>query len=396
MEAETTPLIEPQPSGAPGKRIGLVWPLLAVGLIVGGLWLFERVRREDAAGAAESPAPTVAVAKADREDLLNTDTIYAEFRPYLEAELNAKVSGYLKVIQVDFGDKVKARQLLATLEVPELQDQLNNAIAVEQKDEADYTNAHLIYTRLSTIRRASPDLVAQQDVDTAEAKDSAALAEIAAAKADVGKYRTLVGYTNIVAPFDGVITWRYADPGALIQAGTASDTQARPLVRISDNYLLRLDLPVSVDDVRYIHLDDLVDVRVQSLGYKLFAGKVTRFTDQVNHDTRTMITEIEVPNPNLELVPGMYAAATFKLGQSPRALAVPIQAVSLSRTNIVYVVNAGHEIEKRIVTVGLETPTRCEITSGLKEGEMVIIGGGFAVEPGKKVETKAWEEPQLP
>jgi multidrug efflux pump subunit AcrA (membrane-fusion protein) len=97
---------------------------------------------------------------------------------------------------------------------------------------------------------------------------------------------------------------RYADPGALIQAGTASDTQSRPLVRVSDNYRLRLDFPVSVDDVKSIHLGDKVQVRVQSLGNKLFTGNVARFTDKVNHDTRTMITEIEVPNPNLELKPG--------------------------------------------------------------------------------------------
>ena len=145
-------------------------------------------------------------------------------------------------------------------------------MAAEQQAEADYTNAHLIYTRLAGVNQDHPNLVAQQDLDTAEAKDLATAAAIAAAKAEVEKYQTLVDYTQITAPFDGVVTARYADPGALIQAGTASDTQALPLVRVSDNYLLRLDFPVSVDYVKDIHLGDTVAVRVDSLGNKLFTG----------------------------------------------------------------------------------------------------------------------------
>ena len=180
-------------------------------------------------------------------------------------------------------------------------------MATEQKAEADHTDAHLIYTRLSAVNQKHPNLVAQQDLDTAEAKDRATAAAIAAAKADVEKYQTLVGYTQITAPFDGVITRRYADPGALIQAGTASDTQSMPLVRVSDNYRLRLDFPVSVDYVKDIHLGDTVEVRVESLGGKTFTGTISRFTDEVAEETRTMITEIEVPNPDLEIVPGMYA-----------------------------------------------------------------------------------------
>ena len=231
--------------------------------------------------------------------------------------MNAKVSGYVDKMNVDFGDKVKEGQLLATLLVPELKDELDSARAAQGRAEADYKNAHLIYTRLVGVNNEHSNLVAQQDIDTAEAKDSVAAAALASAKADVEKYQTLVGYTQITAPFDGVVTMRYADPGALIQAGTASDTQAKPLVRVSDNYRLRLDFPVSVAYVKDIHLGDKVEVRVQSLDNKRFTGEVSRFTDKVNNDTRTMITEIEVPNPNLELVPGMYAAVVLKVEQRP-------------------------------------------------------------------------------
>jgi RND family efflux transporter MFP subunit len=346
-------------------------------------------------GKAREPAataPTVALAKVDREDLYNEVTIPAEFRPYVEAELNAKVSGYLVKMNVDFGDKVKAGQLLALLEIPELRDQLNSAIAAEQKAEADYINAHLIYGRWEGVNREHPNLVAQQDIDTAQAKDSVATAAVAAAKAEVGRYQTLFGYTQITAPFDGVITRRYADPGALIQAGTSSDTQARPLVRLSDNYRLRLDFPVSVEYVKDIHLNDLVDVRVDSLGGKTFTGKITRFTDRVSEDTRTMITEMEVANPGLEIVPGMYAVVMLKVQSRSQALAIPTLAVASEEKNTVYVVNQDNEIEERTVTLGLETPNRYEVTSGLSEGDRVVIGSHTQVHAGEKVEPQPWLE----
>ena len=132
------------------------------------------------------------------------------------------------------------------------------------------------------------------------------------------KFNTLVAYTHIIAPFDGVITKRYADPGALIQAGTASDTQSLPLVRVSDNYRLRLDFPVSVAYVKDIHVGDPVDVVVGSLDGKSFTGIITRTTDRVDEQTRTMIAEIEVPNPDLKLVPGMYATVVLKVKARPR------------------------------------------------------------------------------
>jgi len=331
--------------------------------------------------------PSVAVAKVDREDLYKEMTVPAEFRPYVEVELHAKVSGYLQQINVDFGDQVKAGQLMATLEVPELQDELNNAIAAEQKAEADYTNAHLIFTRLLAVNKDHPNLVAQQDLDTAQAKDGATAAAIAAAKADVDKYQTLVAYTKIAAPFDGVITRRYADPGALIQAGTASDTQSMPLVRLSDNYHLRMDFYVDVDNVKDIHLGDPVEVRVDSLGGRTFTGKISRFTDRIEEDTRKMTTEIEVANPKLELVPGMYATVVLKLEQHSRALAIPTEAIA-SGSKTVDVVDANGEIKQRTVTLGLETPTRYEVLSGLKEGDLVLIGNPGQVKPGQKVKPK--------
>lgn len=330
----------------------------------------------------------MAVAKVTRENLYNEKPIPADFRPYQEVELHAKVSGYVKEINVDFGDRVKTNQLLATLEVPELGDELNRALATRKRAEADYTDAHLIYTRLLAVDEAHPNLVAQQELDSAEARDHTTEAVIAAAKADVEKYQTLLAYTRITAPFDGVVTHRYVDKGALIQAGTTSETQSLPLVCVSDNYRLRLDFPVSVGDVKDIHVGDPVEVRVELLGAKSFCGTITRATLKVNLDTRTMITEVEVPNPSLELIPGMYAEVLLKVQRRSQALAIPIEAVPPGQTASVYVINDQNEIEERPVTLGVDTPSKYEVTAGLKEGEMVLLGSRSKVHPGQKVEPK--------
>ena len=341
-----------------------------------------------------APVVTVAAARVTRQDVYDEVPIPAEFRPYVESELHAMVTGYVSQMNVDFGDKVKQGQILATLEVPELTDQLHNAEATLQQADADYANAHQIYTRLQEVNQQHPKLVAQQDIDTAQSKDASSAGAIAAAKANVEKYQTLVNYTRIVAPFDGVITQRSADPGALVQAGTSSD-RSMPLVRVSDNYHLRLDFPVSVEYVKDVHLGDPVTVRVDSLDGKTFTGKITRFTDEVNDETRTMTTEMELDNPNLELVPGMYAVALFKFEQHSKALTVPTEAVSNPKDPVVYVINADDEIEARPVKLGVEMPDKYEVTDGLKEGELVMIGGTSQVHPGQKVEPKLVTQPTI-
>jgi RND family efflux transporter MFP subunit len=371
-------------------RFGVFFKILAAAFVIGlgMLWAAHHARSQAPVNADLTGAPTATVAKVTREDLYKEVTIAAEFRPYVEVALHAKVSGYVRKMNVDFGDQVKAGQLMATLEVPELQAELDNAQATEQKAQADYTNAHLIYTRLQSVNKDHPNLVAQQDLDTAEANELTTAAAIAAAKANVEKYQTMVSYTQITAPFDGVVTHRYADPGTLIQAGTSSDTQALPLVRVSDNYRLRLDFPVTVDYVKDVQLGDSVEVRVDSLNGKTFTGTISRFTHEVDDNTRTMITEIEVPNPNLELMPGMYATVVLKVEKHLQALAVPTEAVAGEKTPTVYVVNQVNQIEEHSVKLGLETADKYEILSGLHEGDLVVIGNRSGFQAGQKVEPK--------
>jgi RND family efflux transporter MFP subunit len=331
--------------------------------------------------------PSVAVVKVDWEDLHKEVEIPAEFRPYEELDLHAKVSGYVQRINVDIGDTVRSGELLAVLEVPELHEELDHAVAAHQRAAANYRDSHLGYTRLLAVNHEHPNLVAQQDLDTAQAKDATAAGELAAARADVNRNQTLVDYTRITAPFDGVITRRYADPGALIQAGTASQTQTMPLVRLSDNYHLRLDFPVSVDYVQGIRLNDPVSVRVESLGGKTFTGRIARFTHRVDASTRTMIAEMDVDNRNLDLLPGMYATVILKAEQRGHVLAIPIEAVSPG-SNSVYIVDAKHEIAERPIRLGLETASKYEVLSGLVAGDLVMLGNPMQLRPGQKVDAR--------
>jgi len=362
------------------NRFKILAMVIVIGLVA--LWLAQRTRAQAPAPAESGATPTAGVAKVTREDLYQEVTMAAEFRPYVEVALPAKVTGYVGKMNVDFGDQVKAGQLLATIEVPELQAELDNAQAAEQKAQADYTNADLIYNRLNSVNKDHPNLVAQQDLDTAQANALTATAALAATKANVEKYQTMVGYTQITAPFDAVITYRYADPGTLI------DAQGKPLVRVSDNYRLRLDFPVTVDYVKDVKVGDVVTVRVDSLNGKTFTGKITRFTHEVDDNTRTMITEIEVPNPDLELIPGMYATVVLKVEKHPQALAVPTEAVAGEKTHTVYVVNPDRQIEEREVQLGLETPDKYEVLAGLQEGDLVVIGSRAGFQAGQKVEPK--------
>ena len=349
--------------------------------------LFATSRSGKATVSNDTPAaPSVAVVKVTREDLAREMKIPAEFRPYSEVELHAKVSGYLQQMNVDFGDRVKAGQLLATIEIPELKDELDNAIATEKKTEADYRNAHLAYSRLTAVNQEHPNLVAEQDLDVAESRDADTSAAIAAAKADVEKYQTLLDYTKITAPFDGVVTRRYTDPGSMIQAGTSS--QAMPLLRLSDNYHLRLDFPVSVDYVQSIHVGDPIDVCIDSLGGRTFTGKISRFTDRVDETTRTMIAEMEVANPKLELIPGMYATVVLKAEQRLHAVAIPTEAIVAGKSTV-FVVNLNGEVEQRTVTLGLETPTKYEVLSGVTEGDFGVNWRHHAIQTWRKGRAQA-------
>jgi RND family efflux transporter MFP subunit len=357
--------------------------------------------------AAEGVAPrTVPIAKAGRETLTKDVLLYGEFKPYQEILVHAKVSGYVRSIGVDIGDHVQAAQPLAKLEIPELNDDLNRASAVLAKSqeevkrsEANYRDAHLAYQRLLEVAKSYPTMVAQQELDAAKDKDAemegtlgSARENVHESQAELGRIQTLVDYATISAPFSGVITKRFADVGALIQAGTASDTQAMPLVELAEDSLLRLDFPVPESAVPEIRVGGPVEVTVDAL-HESFPGKISRYSGRVDVSTRKMETEVEVPNPNGRLTPGMYATVRLVLEQSKNALTVPLEAVTLGQKPTVVVLNGKHRLEKRDVTLGLQTPDKVEIRSGLADNHLVLVGDRAGIQLGQKVTGKLIDIP---
>jgi len=308
-------------------------------------------------------------------------TLQGEFSPYQDILVYAKVSGYVSAIRVDIGDRVKAGDQIAALEVPELKDQLAAATAGRVHAETENAIAHLNYQRLAGVNLTQPNLIAQQDLDDAQAKDNATAATVSLAKADEAKYRTLTDYTRIVAPFGGVITKRFADLGSLIQAGTSSGTM--PMVELAEDDLLRLRFPVPEAETPLVHLGKAVQCTVDAV-HRTFSGKIVRDEWAIDRSTRTMIAEVDVPNPGGDLKAGMYATIVLPLQTATDALAVPLQALSGGEPPTVMVLGADGMLSERQVKVGLRTATQAEISSGLAEGDLVVVGDRSGLHPGDK------------
>ena len=223
-----------------------------------------------------------------------------------------------------------------------------------------------------------------------------------AAKATLDKDKALFAYSHITAPFDGVVTrlYEYTAPCCRRELLRILATQA--LCRLSQNNLLRLVIPVPERAVPDLRLGEMIDVKVSATG-KTFSGKIVRFSDQIDMQTRTMHTEVQVPNPNYELVPGMYASAEIPLQRADNVLTVPMQAVQAAGADkgTALVVNSANQIERRDVTLGLQTATQAEIVSGLKEDDRVIFGSQSQYQPGELVTPKAsrlkkWSSNHMP
>ena len=360
---------------------------------------------------ASGPAITVGVTKVAKKSLGRQITLSSELVPFQEIDVYAKESGFVKKLMVDYGTRVKAGQVMAILEIPELEAQLQedqaeiknalNEVTRAQHElaryQAQYKALHLQYTRLNSVFESQPGIVAQQEVDDAQGKDLAASSQVdagqaaldaaqskmSAAKAKLVRDQSLFDYSKITAPFPGIVTERYANLGTLVQAGTSS--QAMPIVKLSEDDLFRLVIPVPESYVRYIHVGDPVDVRVPSLN-KTFPGKVARFSVDVKESTRTMHTEVDVKNQDRALMPGLYADADVALEHRDDIPTVPLQSVNHegSKTTV-FVVGKNNQIEDRSITLGLQTANDAEVVSGLNEGEEVVVSDRSGVKPGDTV-----------
>lgn len=350
--------------------------------------------------------PTVAVVPVKKGEIYREVSFDAELRPYKEIELHARATGYLDKMLVDAGDAVKEGQLIAALDVPELKFDLQNAEAAERRAKADmekataaYQEARLGITRLEAADKAQPNLIAKQDIDSARLRDQSAKAALDSAKeeqnvaaANKKRFQTLLDYTHISAPFAGVITRRYSDPGSLIQAGTSSGSL--PLVRLSQVDLLRVAFPVSVSYVAGVKVGDEAEIRIPSLG-KTFTAKISRVSQKVETSTRTMEAQIDLSNADNALIAGVYATVVLKIDHRNDALVLPIEAVTRDKSTASVYLIKDNKIEARNIIVGTESPTHLEVREGLAAGDLVMVGSRAQFSHGQSVQPKQVELPTL-
>ncbi len=326
------------------------------------------------------PAP-VQVLKPHRRDIARTITLPANISPWFQATLYAKVPGYLKWMGFDKGDWVKKGQLLAVIDAPEIEQQYKQA-------EADYKIKQLTFQRLYNVWKDNPDVIAKQDVDVAEAAAEAS-------KHLLDNRRTFLDYTKVLAPFSGVITARFADPGALIQSAATSAVQAVPLFTLMDLDTVRVYVSVP-QEVAYLAKAGLpAALSVRELSGRILKGFITRTTEALDPATRTLLVEIDLPNKEHLLQPGTFVNASLSLEQHPNALVIPPAALipgGNGRKNSVFVIENGKAIRVAITT-GIDDGLWIEVTGGLAENQDVVVVGKSGLTDGQSVQMTAYNLP---
>jgi RND family efflux transporter MFP subunit len=377
------------------------------------------VERPAPAPAKDTGAPTVAFVKPKLERMSRGVSLSGEFRPYQVVDLHAKVAGYLKSITVDVGSTVKQGQAIAVLEIPEMDAELASASAERHRTVAELTranaeleraNANLTLVSLSHKRlgrggegraryhRAAGDRRSHRAQECSRSAGLLAKAtltveeqRIAGATAAERRIQAMAAYSQISAPFSGVVTKRYADPGAMIQAGTASQTQAMPVIRLAEISRLRLAVNVPESAVPLVRPGLRVEMHVPSIN-RTITGVVARLNRDVSSASRTMEAEIDVANPG-SLTPGMFADINIKLDKPVDSMTVPVGAVINGGGNrSVYTVNASNQVEERTIQTGFESASGYEVLSGLTTDDRIIISNRSLLKPGQNVTARAAQE----
>ncbi|MBI3854149.1 MAG: efflux RND transporter periplasmic adaptor subunit [Planctomycetes bacterium] len=333
-----------------------------------GLLLLAGAGCGRAAEATGSPASggritRVRTVKPCRQDIVRRVLLPANVRAEAEVTLYAKATGFLKSIGKDRGDKVKAGELIALLEIPEMTAEIAHARASFALEEATLK-------RLESIRKIEKTAVTDQDLDLARAKK-------AMAEATLQRLETLHAYTEIRAPFDGAVTERFVDPGAFIQQGR--------IVSIVDISKVRIIVDVPEAEVRFSPVGTEARVSLDALPGKAVVGKISRSSESLDPVMRTMRIEIDLPNPNLSIYPGMYARVELGVERHPNVLAIPRKVVTLQHDHTFVFVNAGGTAKKVPVTVGTDDGDWCEARSGLNGDESIIIPEGGTMTDGMAV-----------
>lgn len=398
-------------NSAPRLTSGTKWILAGLALAGALLWggrraychLYGDMAKSHAqSSAAEARARRVTVIEPLRRAAVRSITLPATVEAFEKATLYAKVAGYLQWIKVDRGDRVRKGEVLALLAIPEMEKEYRSAqAAVLEADaaagraQADAALKDLTYKRLASVRESQADVISEQEVDEARARAEVADGEVKFARAKIERLRAeaerieaLMDYARIKSPYDGIITERFVDPGNLIQNAAASRDSA-PIVTVMDMDRVRVFVDVPEPDVAEVDRGDPVEVEFDGLVGKTFRAAVTRFATALSPGTRTMRVEIDLPNPNHLIRPGMYGRATLRLAEQAEALFLPAESlrVDAEGNKFVLVVQDGR-VRKVAVETGLDDGKLIQV-KGLTGGEQVVLASPGALEEGAAVEAQA-------
>ncbi|HEX2329665.1 MAG TPA: efflux RND transporter periplasmic adaptor subunit [Candidatus Angelobacter sp.] len=380
--------------GQPGAKHGrLALILLVLLALAGGLAISRRFSEKQvlARETEKLAVPTVGVIKPAAEPGNEELTLPAQLQPYVESAIYSRTNGYLQRWYKDIGSQVKKGDLLAEIETPEVDQELAQAKATRQQIEAQLQLARSTAERWANLRRT--DSVSQQEADQQASAYTQAQANLAAANANVKRLEQLESFKRIYAPFSGVLTKRNVDVGALINAGSTG--QNRELFDIAQVDPLRVFVSVPQANAASIRRGMPADIELREMDGQKFSGKVVRTADVIDPGTRTLLTEIDVPNPKNHLMPGAYAQVHFAVPVQTVRLSVPVNALLFRGEGPrVGVVGSDGKVHLKAISIGRDFGTKVEVLNGLDPNDRIIVNPADSLAEGQQVSVKSGGQPQ--
>lgn len=390
--AETvTPHSNPpqHPLPPPAAKSGRLAMIVLVILLAAGALALARRLTERGALAKETERlaiPTVGVTKPAVEGSSDELVLPAQLQAYVESAIYARTNGYLLRWHHDIGSHVKKGELLAEIDTPEVDQELMQAQAAKQQTDAQMQLAKSTADRWVNLRKT--DSVSQQEADQQTSAYTQAQANLAASEANVRRLQQLESFKRVEAPINGVITRRNTDVGALITAGSSG--QGRELFDIAQVDPLRVFVNVPQTNALSIRAGLPAYIELREYPGQKFSGKVVRTADSIDPGTRTLLTEIDVPNPDNHLLPGAYAEVHFAVPVQTARLSVPVNALLFRPEGPrVGVVGADHKVHLKAINIGRDFGTKVEILGGLDPNDQIVLNPADSLEDGQEVNVRS-------
>jgi membrane fusion protein, multidrug efflux system len=372
------------PPAPPQRALMIVGVLLLVLLIAGGLTLWSRMSHERALAkeTERETVPTVAVvypqSEKPDEDLVLPGSLLA----YEESPIYARTSGYLVKWYKDIGSRVTKGELLAKIDTPEVDQELNQTRAARQQIVAQVDLAKISSDRWENLRKT--DSVSAQEADQYQSGYKQSQANLSAADANVRRLEQLEGFKDVYAPFSGVLTKRNVDPGALINAGAgAAGRELFDLARVDP---LRVYTSVPQAYAPYIKVGAKTVIVLQEFPGQKFLGVIARTAEAIDPATRTLLTEVDVPNKDGRLLPGSFGEVHFAVGSGVNKVTIPVNSMLFRAEGArVAVIGPGNKVQLRPINIGRDYGTTLEILGGVSPTDQIVINPADSLEDGQQV-----------